>query len=69
VRYKLERLDSHMKTSHALLNDLRTLKRLLVGEGQRSAGRPDERLRQQDLQDISESAAGRLKALRRVAIP
>lgn len=34
VTYKLDRLDEHMKASHTLLNELRTLKRLLVGERQ-----------------------------------
>lgn len=30
--YKLDRLAAHIKTSHRLLNDLRTLRRLLLGE-------------------------------------
>jgi len=30
--YKLDRLASHVNTSHRLLNDLRTLRRLLLGE-------------------------------------
>jgi len=32
VTYKLERLARHINTSHRLLNDLRTLRRLLLGE-------------------------------------
>ena len=32
--YKLDRLASHVSTSHRLLNDLRTLRRLLLGERQ-----------------------------------
>jgi hypothetical protein len=30
--YKLDRLAAHVKASHRLLNDLRTLRRLLLGE-------------------------------------
>jgi len=32
VTYKLERLGRHIDTSHRLLNDLRTLRRLLLDE-------------------------------------
>jgi hypothetical protein len=32
VTYKLEQLGRHMDTSHRLLTDLRTLRRLLLGE-------------------------------------
>lgn len=32
VAYKLERLSHHVGASHRLLNDLRTLRRLLMGE-------------------------------------
>jgi hypothetical protein len=32
VLYKLEQLEKHVKTSHRLLNDLRTLRRLLLEE-------------------------------------
>ena len=32
VLYKLERLDKHMASVHRILNDLRTLRRLLLGE-------------------------------------
>jgi len=32
VTYKLERLGQHIDTSHRLLNDLRTLRRLLLDE-------------------------------------
>jgi len=32
VTYKLERLGRHIDSSHRLLNDLRTLRRLLLGE-------------------------------------
>ena len=32
VTYKLERLSRHIDSSHRLLNDLRTLRRLLLGE-------------------------------------
>ena len=39
VTYKLDRLGSHVDGSHRLLNDLRTLKRLLLGERQ---GNPDK---------------------------
>jgi hypothetical protein len=34
VTYKLERLGWHVDGSHRLLNDLRTLRRLLLGERQ-----------------------------------
>jgi hypothetical protein len=36
VTYKLERLSHHMEASHRLLNDLRTLRRLLMGERDRA---------------------------------
>ena len=39
VLYKLEQLEKHVKTSHRLLNDLRTLRRLLLEE---RAGRAEE---------------------------
>jgi len=39
VLYKLEQLEKHIKTSHRLLNDLRTLRRLLLEE---RAGRAEE---------------------------
>jgi hypothetical protein len=32
VTYNLERLSRHIDSSHRLLNDLRTLRRLLLGE-------------------------------------
>ncbi|MGB9196612.1 MAG: hypothetical protein WCB53_06760 [Terriglobales bacterium] len=32
VQYKLEKLDSHLQSSSRLLNDLRTLRRLLLEE-------------------------------------
>jgi DNA repair exonuclease SbcCD ATPase subunit len=32
VAYKLEKLEQHIKASRRLLNDLRTLRRLLLGE-------------------------------------
>ena len=32
VAFKLAKLAGHMETSHRLLNDLRTLRRLLLGE-------------------------------------
>jgi hypothetical protein len=32
VLYKLEQLEKHVKTSHCILNDLRTLRRLLLEE-------------------------------------
>jgi hypothetical protein len=32
VLYKLEQLEKHVKTSHRILNDLRTLRRLLLEE-------------------------------------
>jgi hypothetical protein len=32
VLYKLEQLEKHVKTSHLILNDLRTLRRLLLEE-------------------------------------
>jgi hypothetical protein len=32
VLYKLEHLEKHLKTSHRILNDLRTLRRLLLEE-------------------------------------
>ncbi|HSB62037.1 MAG TPA: hypothetical protein VLI67_09975 [Vicinamibacteria bacterium] len=38
VAYKLDRLSHHVGASHRLLNDLRSLRRLLMGE--RGAARP-----------------------------
>jgi hypothetical protein len=38
VLYKLERLDKHMEAVHRNLNDLRTLRRLLLHERERGAG-------------------------------
>jgi hypothetical protein len=38
VLYKLERLDKHMDGVHRNLNDLRTLRRLLLHERERKAG-------------------------------
>jgi hypothetical protein len=32
VQFKLEKLEQHLKTSSRLLNDLRTLRRLLLDE-------------------------------------
>jgi hypothetical protein len=37
--YKLERLAKHIDDSHRILNDLRTLRRLLLGERQRPLSR------------------------------
>jgi hypothetical protein len=37
VNYKLDQLKSHLTTSARLLNDLRVLRRLLLGERQRDA--------------------------------
>jgi len=37
VTYKLDRLGWHVDGSHRLLNDLRTLRRLLMGERQDAA--------------------------------
>jgi hypothetical protein len=39
--YKLEKLEQHMKISRRLLNDLRTLRRLLLEERTAVAGTPD----------------------------
>lgn len=39
VTYKLEKLDQHVKASCRLLNDLRTLRRLLLDERSDSASR------------------------------
>jgi hypothetical protein len=39
VNYKLDQLKSHLTTSARLLNDLRVLRRLLLGERQRDADR------------------------------
>ena len=38
VTYKLEKLEQHLKVSARLLNDLRTLRRLLLEERGESAG-------------------------------
>jgi len=38
VLYKLERLDKHMEAVHRNLNDLRTLRRLLLHERELEAG-------------------------------
>jgi hypothetical protein len=41
VLYKLEQLEKHVKASHRILNDLRTLRRLLLEErGERAATSP-----------------------------
>ena len=40
VFFKLEKLEGHVKTSRRLLNDLRTLRRLLLGERAGTTG-PD----------------------------
>jgi hypothetical protein len=37
VAYKLDRLAWHVRGSHRILNDLRTLRRLLLGERQRKS--------------------------------
>jgi hypothetical protein len=39
VAWKLERLETHLASSRQLLNDLRRLRRLLLGEEPPSAGR------------------------------
>ncbi|MGQ0547415.1 MAG: hypothetical protein ACT4P3_19120 [Betaproteobacteria bacterium] len=41
VTYKLERLAWHVDGGHRILNDLRTLRRLLLGERQRKPGEGD----------------------------
>jgi hypothetical protein len=46
VAYKLERLARHVDSSHRLLNDLRTLRRLLLGERQESQPSQLEKPRQ-----------------------
>jgi hypothetical protein len=43
VLYKLEKLEQHIKGSHRLLNDLRTLRRLLLDERAESAISKDDR--------------------------
>jgi hypothetical protein len=40
VLYKLEQLEKHVRTSHRILNDLRTLRRLLLEERTREAETP-----------------------------
>jgi hypothetical protein len=40
VLYKLEQLEKHVKTSRRILNDLRTLRRLLLEERVGTAGTP-----------------------------
>ncbi len=40
VSYKLEKLEQHMKVSRRILNDLRSLRRLLFEERRRSAPLP-----------------------------
>jgi hypothetical protein len=40
VLYKLEQLEKHVKTSHRILNDLRTLRRLLLEERARKGEMP-----------------------------
>jgi hypothetical protein len=39
VQFKLDKLEQHLKTSSRLLNDLRTLRRLLLDERPESAGK------------------------------
>ena len=41
--YKLEKLEQHMKIGRRLLNDLRTLRRLLLEERVEAAGTPSSR--------------------------
>jgi hypothetical protein len=41
--YKLEKLEQHMKVGRRLLNDLRTLRRLLLEERVEAAGSPNTR--------------------------
>jgi hypothetical protein len=40
VSYKLEQLERHLRTSHRILNDLRTLRRLLLEERARETEPP-----------------------------
>ena len=40
VLYNLQKLDHHLKSSHRILNDLRTLRRLLLNERYPSAPKP-----------------------------
>ncbi len=41
VAWKLERLESHLESSRHLLNDLRRMRRLLLGEDSRPPSRGD----------------------------
>jgi hypothetical protein len=43
VRFKLEKLEQHLRGSSRLLNDLRTLRRLLLDERPEPAGQKEER--------------------------
>jgi hypothetical protein len=43
VLYKLEKLEQHIKTSRRLLNDLRTLRRLLLDERAEPVGSIEEK--------------------------
>jgi hypothetical protein len=40
VLYNLQKLDHHLKSSHRILNDLRTLRRLLLNERHPSVPKP-----------------------------
>ena len=43
VQFKLDKLENHLKTSSRLLNDLRTLRRLLLDERpEATTARPDQ---------------------------
>ena len=43
VTYKLQRLDQHLKSSRLIVNDLRTLRKLLLDERGRGLERTDHR--------------------------
>jgi len=52
VLYKLEQLEKHLKTSHRLLNDLRTLRRLILDERTGTAGAPRIDVLEAEIHDL-----------------
>ncbi|HMB84591.1 MAG TPA: hypothetical protein VKI40_11145 [Terriglobales bacterium] len=52
VQFKLDKLEQHLKTSSRLLNDLRTLRRLLLDERpEPTTASPDRILRNKDSEE------------------
>jgi hypothetical protein len=52
VLYKLEQLEKHVKTSHRILNDLRTLRRLLLEERAARAEAPTTDVSETEIHEL-----------------